>query len=76
MTSLAEMSGRDSKLILEQQQRIQELETARDDLVAALIGVADLYTQLVHSGDAGFWDPEEEEPIIAARKAIAKAGAK
>lgn len=48
---------------------------AHADLVAALKGVTDLYTSLVHSGDAGFWDPEEEEPIVAAREALAKAGA-
>lgn len=36
----------------------------------ALAGLLDHYVQLVTSGDAGFWNPEKEEIVIAARKAL------
>ena len=36
----------------------------------ALEGMIDMYVALVESGDAGFWDPEKVEEVIAARSAL------
>ncbi len=49
------------------------LISAAPDLLYALRLFVDEYTELVNSGDAGFWNPEEEHKVIAARAAIAKA---
>lgn len=46
---------------------------AAPDLLEALKDVTELYVSLVNSGDAGFWNPEEQKEIQAARAAIAKA---
>lgn len=47
----------------------------REALVARLVEALEIllnhYTELVCSGDAGFWDPEKEAEIIAARSALA-----
>lgn len=43
------------------------------ELLAALQTLLNDYVELVNSGDAGFWDPEEEAQVKAARAAIAKA---
>ncbi len=43
-----------------------EVERLRDALVAIL----DRYVGLANSGDAGFWNPEDEEEVIAARAAL------
>lgn len=43
-----------------------ELRDALDRLLARYVG-------LVESGDAGFWNAEEEDEVIAARAALAKA---
>lgn len=37
----------------------------------ALAAITDHYVSLANSGDAGFWDPEKEEPVIRARHALA-----
>ncbi len=42
------------------------------ELVEALEAMTDRYTQLASSGDAGFWDCEEEPEVIAARAALAR----
>jgi hypothetical protein len=49
------------------------LIAAAPDLYEALAGVVELYVELVNSGDAGFWDPEEVSAIVAARAALRKA---
>jgi hypothetical protein len=49
------------------------LIAAAPDMLAALQTFVKEYTELVNSGDAGFWDPETEAKVIAARAAIAKA---
>lgn len=41
-------------------------------LVEALEGVTELWCDLVNSGDAGNWNPETDEPIIASRKVLEK----
>jgi hypothetical protein len=43
------------------------------ELGEALAAITEHYVDLVNSGDAGNWDPEEEEPVIRARTALAKA---
>ena len=43
------------------------------DLYEALDGMLNRYTTLVNSGDAGFWNPETDAEVIAARAALARA---
>lgn len=43
------------------------------ELAAALAALLDRYVDLVNCGDCGFWDPEAEDEVIAARAALAKA---
>ena len=45
-----------------------EIELAHQTLQALL----DHYVQLVESGDCGFWDPETESEVIAARALLTK----
>jgi hypothetical protein len=47
--------------------------TAAPEIIEALRAMTQRYVDLVNSGDAGFWDPEEDAEVIAARAAIAKA---
>ncbi len=49
------------------------LISAAPDLYAALDILLDIYTSLVNSGDAGSWNPEEENEVILARRVMAKA---
>lgn len=46
---------------------------AHDALVAALDTFVSEYVELVNSGDAGFWEPEDEPKVKAARSALALA---
>lgn len=39
-------------------------------LEKALSGILNLYTSLANSGDAGFWDCEGEDEVLAARAAL------
>jgi hypothetical protein len=39
-------------------------------LRGALTGMVDMYAELINSGDAGFWNPEEVPEVIAARAAL------
>lgn len=50
----------------------QVMSVARE-LLAGCEGVLNTYCALVESGDCGNWDPEREEPVKAARAAIAQA---
>lgn len=43
------------------------------DLFDALTNLLEKYTDLVNSGDAGFWDCENDSEVIQARAALAKA---
>ena len=50
------------------------LDEAAECIVAleqALAAITAHYVSLANSGDAGFWDPEKEEEVIAARHALA-----
>lgn len=49
------------------------LISAAPDLLEALELFVSEYTEFVLSGDAGFWDPENEEKVKKARAAISKA---
>lgn len=40
-------------------------------LRTALTGLLDRYCDLVNSGDCGFWNPEDEKSVKAARRALA-----
>jgi hypothetical protein len=48
---------------------------SHEALVQALDGLVNRLTELVDSGDCGFWSPDEEETIVAARAALKLAGA-
>lgn len=49
------------------------LIAAAPDLLKALESLLGSYTDLIQSGDCGFWGPEEEEIIVTARAALSKA---
>lgn len=56
----------------------QQLANARvmaaaPNLLTALKMFVDRYTGLVNSGDCGNWNPEDEDHVVIARAAIAKA---
>lgn len=66
-----------SKLICEIPALIGDQELANAQLLAsapalyaALEGLLDHYVTLVNSGDAGNWDPEDEDHVKAARAAL------
>ena len=43
-----------------------------EEMVEAAEALLDHYVGLVNSGDAGFWDPEKEDEVIAIRAALLK----
>lgn len=49
------------------------LISAAPDMAEALQGFLDHYVAMVNSGDCGFWNPEDETHVKAARSALAKA---
>ena len=57
--------GQLAKAFMQQQDRIKRLEEALEGTVKWIVHLAD-------SGDAGFWNPEEQLVIIAARAALKK----
>lgn len=61
------------KLYLEWSQCTRARTSRELALVKALNGLLERYTGLVNCGDCGFWDPEKEENVIAARSALALA---
>ena len=52
------------------------LIAAAPETLEAAKALLEHYLSLANSGDCGFWDPEEEEQVIAVRAAIAKAEAR
>lgn len=75
-SSLSVGNGGDSKPISfldEMAEPNARLIAAAPDILTALRAMTQRYVDLANSGDAGFWDPEEEDEVIAARAAIAKA---
>lgn len=40
----------------------------------ALIGMTERHCDLINSGDAGNWNPEEDQPVISARLALSCSG--
>ncbi len=49
---------------------------AAPEMYDAIKRLLDRYTTLANSGDAGFWDPEEENEVKLARGAISRAEGK
>jgi hypothetical protein len=70
---LAEAFGRDAVGRYPEAEANAHLIAAAPDMYEALKTFVAEYVDLVESGDAGFWDPEKEAKVIAARSAIAKA---
>jgi hypothetical protein len=80
MTDLDRLIRRLWMLSRQAQESVVSAETAKaafdesadalERMKAALEGMLRLYTGLVNSGGAGFWDPEEEPEVIAARRAL------
>lgn len=52
------------------------LIAAAPELLDALRAITKRYVDLAGSGDCGFWNPEEEPEVIAARAALEKADLK
>lgn len=50
-----------------------ELRGIASELHEALSALLKHYVTLIQSGDCGFWDPEKEDQVRAARAALAKA---
>lgn len=48
----------------------RDVTTENERLKEALEGLLKHYVDLVESGDAGFWDPEQEEPVKVARQVL------
>ena len=61
------LAGRIGDMATELASHSLELETCEN----ALLGLLNRYVDLINSGDAGSWNPEEEEVVIAARRALA-----
>lgn len=57
----------------ETQKANAHLIAAAPELLEALELFTKEYVEFVESGDAGFWDAEEEDKVIMARKTISKA---
>lgn len=49
---------------------MREAASEIEQLRAALLGMVNMYVELVDSGDAGFWDAEKVPEVIAARAAL------
>lgn len=49
------------------------LISAAPEMLEALEQFMEEYVELVNSGDAGFWNPEDEDKVKVARAAISKA---
>lgn len=56
--------------VVELESTVARLEAERDRLREALTSMLNHYVRLAGSGDCGFWDPEEEAEVIAARAAL------
>lgn len=63
------------KISRKQRDANARLIAAAPELLEALRGMTEHYVRLAGCGDCGNWNPEEEPEVIAARAAIAKAGA-
>jgi len=50
---------------------LEEMTTVLRDMSDCLEDMTNHYAELANSGDCGFWDPEKESEVVAARKMIA-----
>lgn len=59
-----------TRVIIGSCDNVERLTDENARLRAALVGLLDRYCDLVNCGDCGYWDPEKEEPVKAARAAL------
>lgn len=71
---LVAICGKDSEYPIANANLIVTAVNSHEALVEAIQGLLERYTNLVGSGDCGFWNAEEEPQVIAARAALRKAG--
>jgi hypothetical protein len=57
----------------EEATKYARLIAAAPELYEALEKTLETYVALANSGDAGFWEPEQEDHVIKARAALRKA---
>ncbi len=54
----------------------QELERRLDEnkyeLYKSLKTFVEMYVRMVNSGDCGFWNPEDDDEVLIARRVLAK----
>lgn len=70
---IGEAYGRASNNVRPNAEANARLISAAPDMAKALERFLDHYVAMVSSGDCGFWNPEDEAHVKAARSALAKA---
>lgn len=58
---------------LEHLEELRSTPTVDEEMLEALRGLLNHYVQLVNCGDCGYWNPEVEDEVVAARAAIVRA---
>lgn len=62
-----------AKIAATRERQLADAVALNAEMLAALKAITERYVDLAGSGDCGFWNPEEEPEVQAARAAIAKA---
>lgn len=72
ISTIGKVEKEASAIIQEAIAIVKRVKAENVELVEALRAMTDHYAELINSGDAGFWNPEDEQPVIKARALIAK----
>lgn len=70
-----QLYGVDMPLIMEAADALDAKDAEIARLRAALQTTLDKWVDMANSGDCGFWDPEDEPHVIAARAALTDSSA-
>lgn len=62
-----------AKIAATRERQLADAVALKAEMLAALKAITERYVSLAGSGDCGFWNPEEEPEVQAARAVIAKA---